>query len=515
MKVKSRFALISATLFVTASIASACGSSENTPSNQPDSPAKATAVVEDKTPFNLSIAITQVGDIPNKGNEVEQALEKYTNTKLDVQWIPNAAYDDKINIMIASNEMPKLLKVKYIPNIVNAIQSGLFWEVGPLLKDYKNLNAQNQQFYNNIKIDGKVYGVPIYRNMGRAAIVYRKDWMDSLGLKQPKTMDEWYNVVKAMTLNDPDKNGKNDTYGITLAKKYNEGNESMITRLSVAQGGPNKWAVDKDGNMTPEFMSKEFTDVLKFFKRLFDEKLLNQDFAVFDQTEQEKMFDTNRLGVRVAVATNAKSQQDRTGKSNPNAVVDAMNLEGPQGIRISAEPGNNGFYVIPKSSVKTEAELKRVLKFLDQLMEPEMSTLLLRGIEGKHFTKTTDNRTEFTKDGFTVFQREVKPYRDNLTVLEGYNVLPLKDVPIGEKATKMEADGVKYIVPNPALTLSSATYSEKGKELEQLMWDAQTKFIMGKIDEAGYKAEIEKWKKAGGDKLMAEYKADYLKQNKK
>ncbi|MEI7026093.1 extracellular solute-binding protein [Paenibacillus sp. y28] len=510
MKVKSRFALICAALFTTATIASACGNAgEKAPANQPQSQA------EDTSPLNLSIAISQVGDIPNKGNEIEQAIEKYTNTKLDVQWIPSAAYDDKINVMIASNEMPTLLRVKYVPNIINAVQSGLFWEIGPYLKDYKNLSAKSEQFYSNIKVDGKVYGVPIYRNMGRTAVVYRKDWMDALGLQQPKTLDDWYNVVKAMTLQDPDKNGKNDTYGMVLFKKYNEGTEALTTRLAVSQGAPNKYAVDKDGNFTPEFYTKEYNDVLKFYKRLYDEKLLNQDFAVFDATEAEKLFDTNRLGVRIAVATNGKSQQDRLSKNNPNAVVDVMPLEGPNGLKIAAESGNNGFFVIPKSSVKTEAELKRVLKFLDQLGDEQMSTLLLRGIEGKHYAKTNDNRTEFVGDGFNVFQREVKPYRDNLPVLEGYNVPSLKDVAIGEKGTKMESEGVKYIVTNPALNLTSATYSEKGKELEQMIWDAQTKFIMGKIDEAAYQAEIEKWKKAGGEKMLAEYKADYLKQNKK
>jgi putative aldouronate transport system substrate-binding protein len=38
---------------------------------------------------------------------------------------------------------------------------------------------------------------------------------------------------------------------------------------------------------------------------------------------------------------------------------------------------------------------------------------------------------------------------------------------------------------------------------------------MGKIDEAGWKAEIERWKQAGGANIMDEYKADYEKSGKK
>ncbi|GAA3402695.1 extracellular solute-binding protein [Paenibacillus hodogayensis] len=508
MKAYKKLVPLSAVVVAASMLTVACSNSGKTDANPPAPASTAEA------PLALSIAIAQVGDIPAKGSAVEQAIEKYTNTKLDIQWIPSAAYNDKVNVMLASNEMPKVLKVNQSPGVVNAIESGLFWEIGPLLQNYKNMSAQNGQFFQNISVEGKIYGVPLYRNMGRGAIVYRKDWLDALGLSVPKSIDGWYEVAKALTLNDPDKNGKNDTYGIVLNKTYNQGAASMLTRLAVAMGGVNKWSVDKDGNFTPEFMTKEFTDVLKLFRRLYEEKLLNQDFAVLDATEAEKMFDTSRVGIRFAVATNGKSQQDRLTKTTPAAVVDVANFEGPQGIRISSENGNNGFLVIPKSSVKTEAELKRVLGFLDKLMDPEMSTLLLRGIEGTHYGKTSDNRLEFIGDGFNVFQREVKPYRDNFPVLEGYNVAPLKDVPIGEKGTKMESDGIKYIVSNPALTLTSTTLSERGQELEQQINDAQTKYIMGKIDDAAYQDEIAKWKKAGGDKIMAEYKASYVKLKK-
>lgn len=39
--------------------------------------------------------------------------------------------------------------------------------------------------------------------------------------------------------------------------------------------------------------------------------------------------------------------------------------------------------------------------------------------------------------------------------------------------------------------------------------DAQTKYIMGKIDENGWKQEIENWANAGGTKIREEYAEDY------
>ena len=39
--------------------------------------------------------------------------------------------------------------------------------------------------------------------------------------------------------------------------------------------------------------------------------------------------------------------------------------------------------------------------------------------------------------------------------------------------------------------------------------DAQTKYIMGKIDQSGWEKEIENWANAGGTKIREEYAEDY------
>ncbi|MEI7027015.1 extracellular solute-binding protein [Paenibacillus sp. y28] len=504
MKAVKGVAIACASVMFAGSLA-ACASGEANPQGE-----AAGTKASDNAPLAISLVIPQVGDIPAKGNAVEQAIETYTNTKLDIQWVPNSAYEEKVNIMIASNELPKVMKLNYTATSIGAINSGLFWEIGPYLKDYKNLSAQNPQHYDNIMVEGKVYGVPLYRDIARAAYNYRKDWFDELGLQLPKSLDDWYKVQKALAQNDPDKNGKNDTYGMLLDKKYLEGNSAVLTRLAVSMGGVNKWGL-VDGKMTPEFMTKEYVDVLKMFRKFNDEKLLNSDFAAVDPAERDKVFDSGRAGLANSVAAAAKSQQDRVSKTDPKAVVDNAAFEGPQGIRLAGESGNNGFLAVSKSAVKTEEELKKILTFLDKLMDEPMATLQLRGIEGTHFVKV-DGKTEF-KD-FTLFQREVKPYRDNLLNLEGYNVPPLKDTPLGEKAAKMVIDNQKYVVPNLALTLTSHTYSEQGKALDQMIWDAQTKYIMGKIDDAGWEQEVNKWLKAGGEKIMSEYDASYAKLKK-
>ncbi|WP_248926688.1 extracellular solute-binding protein [Paenibacillus hamazuiensis] len=462
-------------------------------------------------PFDISIATYVRPDvvIPPKENEVERAIEAYTHTKLDIQWIPVFAYEEKVGFMIASNKMPKLLKMRMEPSTIAAIRSDLFWEIGPYLPSYKNL-AAHAAYFDNIAVEGKIYGVPNFRDMARYAIIYRSDWLNALGLKLPASLEDWYRVMKAMRYGDPDGNGSKDTYGMVLGRDYNAmntPNTPVLPLLAIGEGGYNEWGI-VDGKFVPDFEAKPYFETMKLFRRLYAEDLINKDFSVYDDSRD----DFNRLGRSGFIsgaALSAKIYQEELAQKFPGAQVDIAPIVGSAGRRVLAEPGNNGFYVIPKKSVPTEAELKQVLAFLDRLMDEPMSTLQLRGMEGKHYVKLPGGKAKTTD--LISFQNEVKPYRDNLLNMEGYNVLPLEDTPLGEKARKLVADNIRFAVPNPAYKLFSATYMEMGSKLRTMITEAQTKYIMGQIDDAGWLAEVDRWHKAGGDNMIREYEEAYRK----
>ena len=144
--------------------------------------------------YYLSMAMRWAGETPPNHNQVEQAIEAYTNTELQIQWIPYSAYEEKVKLMIASGELPKLIKLDYSPTIIATLKAGQFWELGPLLKDYSRLSAVNPMYYENISVGGKIYGIPLFRELGRA-FHYRKDWFDKLGLEPPVTLNDWYEVI--------------------------------------------------------------------------------------------------------------------------------------------------------------------------------------------------------------------------------------------------------------------------------------------------------------------------------
>jgi putative aldouronate transport system substrate-binding protein len=447
---------------------------------------------------------------PRADNPFVKKIEEYTNTKLDITWIPGSAYNDKVNVSIASNDLPQVLMVQdpKSSSIINAQRSGMFWEVGPYLKDYPNLSKYNANplVLNNISVDGKVYGLYRARALARQGIAFRQDWLDNLGLKQPQTIDELYNVIKAFTLDDPDKNGMKDTFGLVEAEDSNSGmgaaGLSGFRTIASFFGAPNQWEV-RGGQAVPEFMTEENMEALKFYKRLYDEKLMNQDFAATKAGKQGEQFYQGKAGMMFTTLDFIITGGNEMKKANPDAKLDIVSrIKGPKGERVFATTGYFGVFLFPKATVKTEAELKQLLAFFDKIVDDEMIFNWTWGIEGVHHTK--DSTGEPTISDQTAYSNEVSPLKQ-LPTYDGALMIWKGKGEADNKFRTMMKENEAIAVTNPAEPLISQTAVEKGTELNKIITDARVKFITGAIDEAGYNKEIERWRAQGGDQIIRDY----------
>lgn len=226
VKFKKRLFTVLSTIMIV-SVMSGCGSNNETKNaagtagSEGNAKSEATAGTETEKPLDLTLMLPIFKtNYPKDDSPVAAKLEELTNTNIHFEWVPNASYTDKFNITLASGKLPDIIYVGDVKasSFVNAARSGAFWEVGPYLKDYPNLSQANPVILNNSAIDGKNYGIYRGRALGRNGVVFRKDWLEKLGLETPQTVDEFYNMLKAFKEQDPDGNGKDDTYGMVMVK---------------------------------------------------------------------------------------------------------------------------------------------------------------------------------------------------------------------------------------------------------------------------------------------------------
>lgn len=502
-----------AAVVVSMALLAGCGSNaggkvDQGAATQKPSDAPAQATDKPAEPFKISLMLNlQVPDVPS--DKVEKIIEEKTNTLLDIQWVPDGSYDDKLNATFATGSLPQAVQLKNAASLSlmrDALKDGQFWEIGPYIDQYPNLSKLNKDVLNNTSVDGKIYALYRESALSRQGVIFRKDWADKLNLAAPTNVDELYNMLKAFKEQDPDGNSKHDTIGLTDRSDLIYG---AFKTVSSYFGTPNNWG-EKDGKLAPEFMFPEYIDTMNFFKKLYAEGLINKDFPVTAKNDQQNLMVTGKAGVYIGALGDVGSMDPKLKEVNPASELDVQNrIEGPKGLGIWSTAGYGSVMLFPKSSVKTEDDLKKILAFFDQMMSPEMANLVQWGIEGEHYTLVNGFvvQSEDTKTS----DREAKPFLQ-LQIGGQSTIAELLDpeykLPAKAKSELQIKDNESFLINDPTTSKESTTNIEKGVRLSEIIKDATYKYMVGDIDEAGFQAAVDKWLKDGGQKIIDEYNAN-------
>ena len=447
-------------------------------------------------------------EAPTDDNPLVQMISEHTGSQVKITWVPQSAYNEKLNTLIASKDLPQITTIREVKSagFVNAARSGMFWDVGPYIERFPNLNAIDKTVMLNVQIDGMQVLIPKVRDIAREGGILRQDWLDAVEMEMPATVDELYDVLYAFTYQDPDQNGKDDTYGFSL--KYNA-LPRFSTLLSIYMGGPNTWGIDEEGNVVPEFYFDTYTDSLTWFRQAYGEGLFNQDFPICKDEMQN--FTSGAAGM--LFLGNLEDAATRVTDLNavyPDAATDIFQL-----LKYETEPehitgyqGYTGGLAFSKTAVKTEEELLGLLAFLDQLAEPEISDGMNWGIEGETYT-VKDGGVEQTKDQADLYGRKYNDIRQITPFYTTKNLTANNQPALNQKIVRLMGENEAYAVHNVVLPFISDTNVETGGDLEEQINDAKIKYVIGELDLDGWKAAIKSWEDAGGSQMIREYTEQY------
>lgn len=497
-------------------------SSNTTSTNKTDSSSKTESKEEKKEYPTVSfMAIDFNSGMSNVGNNAEEILTKikdYTETNVDIQWTPSDVLEEKTTLALASpSNMPMIMTFNGAVNgtVVSAAKAGAFVDLTEYIKDstkYPNLSKANAQVNQSLTVDGKLIGIYRARVIGRYGISYRADWAEKLGLSEPKTIDDVYNMLYAFTYNDPDGNGANDTIGMEMTS-YTGPFDIMQTWFGVGNG----WA-EVDGKLVPVHMQDEYLEALNWFKKLYDDGLMPSDWAVRTTDTWSNGCKNGENGMYIDVLDGGRRIWDYLVTNDVKSVVDntqlaSMNLVGTINDRTMATSGYNGYFTLSASTCDTEEKIEAALHFLDKMCDDEMILLTGYGLEGINY--------DINEKGYVVRKDTgddaLKANYAGLNQLVAYIPNTVQTSPTEEKTDrlvleeKVKDENVKYAVFNEALAylVNSATYSELGSTLDEIITQARSQYICGQIDEAGLRSAWQSWLDQGGQKIIDEVNEQY------
>ncbi len=231
-------------------------------------------------------------------------VEEQFNVKFDIIEVPSEGSNEKINLMISSNDLPDIFMDGLNMNIINNYKDqGVFQPLTQYINAetmpnlYKVLTENPEYYAAMYAPDNEIWGFPRIEEMyglvcNQGILSINQDWLNKLGLEMPKTIDEFEAALIAFRDNDCNGNG-DATDEIPLM--FRIGTSSIGSWRNCNSIGQffgcfgqadtgDRLYVDKDGKVICTATTEAYKEGLKWFNKLYNEDLIWKDFALNDES---------------------------------------------------------------------------------------------------------------------------------------------------------------------------------------------------------------------------------------
>lgn len=442
--------------------------------------------------------------------------EKATGVDIEWEYVMSGQEKQQFNLMMASGELPDIISYYWTYNDIpagpdKAIADGFLTSLNEYIPKYApGLNKyleENPGVARDLKSDGgQYYYMPSYssfeaeaKNLLSSGWMFRKDWLDELGLPVPETIDDWYTTLKAF------KEMKNASAPLSVS--YQQFNRGLSGAFGVALG------LYKDGN-TVKFGYAEpgYKDFLTTMNKWYNEGLLDKSVASIDQKSVDAKMLNGSAGATFGwMSTGFEKLTGAARENEPTYTLVGVPYptlkKGEKNQFVLRDPVT---YFAGAAITQACKNKELAVKLLDFGFTPEGREVLRYGIEGETY-EIEDGNYKYTDliernpDGLTrsealsVFVRNT----ENIPALTGTVGLRAKEKSVYKYLEAEQAlanwrdnEGDKTRLPStlaPAFE-DSSEYAQIMTDLNAYCPEMMLKFIIGeepltKYDE--YIAELE------------------------
>ncbi|CAG7642337.1 Lipoprotein LipO [Paenibacillus solanacearum] len=355
------------------------------------------------------------GKSPEENTMFEKEIERLTGIKAKLDK-PASDYNQKLMAAISSGEKFDLLQVSK-ETMNQLIDQGVLTPLTDKVKASKVLQDPEvlpTAEWDQVKTkDGKIYGV-FTKYQGGTMPIVRNDWLKKLNLPEPKTLDDYYKVLKAFTEQDPDGNNKKDTYGLSTAGMYE------LQGIFSAAGLKQRY-VEKDGKLDVPYSTDAAIPVYEWLNKLYKEGILDPNFATNDAGKMRNLFLADRVGMItywdawVGMLNNTRKEQD------PKTAFEAKGLAGIAGPggKNMLRRGDPDLWVIPVNAEHPNT----AFEFIEWWHSKDGIVLGSLGIKDNDYTEN-GGKYELTKAGKEHAMDHGVPFWYNKKVPNPFGLLP-------------------------------------------------------------------------------------------
>lgn len=302
-------------------------------------------------------------------NAWTRAYERKYGIQVTTEWAVDATqFDERVNLMIASGDLPdffvaspaqfdQLVKADLVEDMTEVYQEHASDLVKSVILESGPVPLQSAVY------DGRLMGVPWSSNNSENASVWgiRKDWLDTLGLPVPETMDDLLQTAEAFVTEDPGGNGAGNTFGISLDQLF------FLTWgfFNGFHAYKETW-IERDGELVYGSIQPEMRDALEELQRMHAAGLIDPEFGSKDGLKVTEDIVSGRIGI---FQGNGFFSTGTPIKQNfPDAEIVAIPLvsvdDSPARPQV-IQPNVRGYWVVRKGYEHPEAIFRLLEFFID------------------------------------------------------------------------------------------------------------------------------------------------------
>ncbi len=332
------------------------------------------------------------GKTPDEDKLWADEFKRLTGWELDLVH-PTADYDQKLLAAFSSGEKYDLIYTNQDTVIRLQAQGGLN-ELTDKIKNSKILSNPTvippEERTKLIQIDDGKYFSAFQKFEGARMPTVRQDWIEKLGLEEPKTIDDFYNVMVAFRDKDPDGNGKADTYGLSMSGTYDI--QPFMSGWGLIPGYKMV-----DGKRTIPYATEDAIPAYEWFAKLYKEKLLDPNFATNQTADMRNLFLHDRVGMVTYWDTWVGLFNNQRLAADPNTKFQAKGIPGAVGPdgKIVLNRGEPSVWTIPVMSGNVDT----AFQFIEWWNTIPGIILGSLGIKDHDYTVSADGTYKLTKIG--------------------------------------------------------------------------------------------------------------------
>lgn len=249
-------------------------------------------------------------NLPDQDTYEDNAYTRYLRKMLNIQndnvyMEREDRYDELVNILAKDQTLPNVLVISDRAILKELVENDLIEDLTdvyencttPRIKEM--FESYGSDLWDMGSFDGRLMAIPeTVTDHGPRLLWLRKDWMDELGLEEPKTLEDAFDIIESFVINKMGTSDGEEPVGLVCDTDL-VGNTSSSYSVEPVfdkfHASPQQW-VNQNGQIVYGSVTQETQNALSYLHELYERGVLDQNFALRAQNNLRDLVVDGKCG---------------------------------------------------------------------------------------------------------------------------------------------------------------------------------------------------------------------------